>query len=284
MATLYRLKGSTDFNASAYWGGSTPATADDLRIIDGADGFDTNTNQAAKDFASVWFDKRFGDPSTRIGVSGGPLTFDCDRTNTGVFKFQGQCAELGLAPGSGTSKFHRLEWSPLNATAKLLLQGSGTVTTLLLQRGQSVVNGGIAAPTIVVEGGRHIIAAHTAGTDVPNIVVAGGEVVLRRDWTSLKVIGSGVVYIELDAGVTGGTVEIGTDPDRGGVVLRQGDLGVITGYSGVLDESELQRAATAANANFYSRLTRLRRNGAAELAFTSGPTNFGLGPVTRVVG
>lgn len=281
MATRYRLKGSTDFMASAYWGGASPASNDDLRIGEGADGFDTNTSQPSIDLKSIWFDKRFGDPSTRIGITGGPLTFDVNQTGTGVFKFQGRCAELGYAFGAGAA-CATMEWSPQNDTAKLLAGGTGTFTELLLQRGQSTIGSGAAITTGVIEGGYHVIAAHASNT--PALTVSGGVLVLRRDWSSLKVCGTGQVIVELDAGVTGGTIEIAGDPNACGVMIRQGDTGAITGISGVLDETELQRAATVANATFYSRLTRLRRNGAAEIAFTSGPTNKGLGPVVRVVG
>lgn len=278
MATKIRYPGSKDWTNTTYWsGGAVPANGDDVRVTKGADGFDTNLNNPTKDYLSLWFDRGYGDQSTKVGTSASPFEADIDRTNTGVFKFAGQCAEFNIKAGSGTGVINQLEWFPLNDNATLKT-GAATTALLILQSGRSVIGSAHVVTSMVVEGGSHVLQTHASNT--PAIVCTGGTLTVQRDWSSLTVSGKAVVIIELDSAFTGGTITVHGKDAR--IIWRFGNTGNCVFYAGVMDLSELSLDSTRGTLGMYGAATEIKERGSARL--TGGTrTDYGRGPTVMTV-
>jgi len=281
MATNYRTKGSTNFSTTAYWLVAGAATAlannQDLRINEGIDSFDSGLTQAL-DFLSVVFEESYGDLSTRIGTSASPISFDVNQTSTGRFKFLGRCAELNIG-GSG-KVIYDLLFAPKNPNAALNIDACSS-TNLTIESGSVTIGENYAATNIYVLGGTVTIKAHQPASNVPNVYVLGGKVILQRDWTLLQISGKGKVEVELASG-TGGTVELVGDPNDASFEPHFGDTGNCTFRSGLVILSKIAKAITVGTVDFFPAATEVLARAGANWS-TGTRTDRGTGPAKRTV-
>lgn len=238
MAVSNRLRGSTDFANAAYWSLGALAAGNDLRISEGADGFDTNVNQAGIDFASVYFDQQYGDQSTVLGPTA-PLKFDVDRTNTGIFKFNGRCATLNLAAGTVTGKIWELNWLPLNPNARLNLTAVTLATKIFADNGTIDIAGDVIFTTGEFAGGASYIRYNATAATL--LQFNSGTHYVYRSWTNMEINGDAIVYVDTDT-VAGGAVAINGKTAQ--LIHLSGNMGALDIKTGTYDKSQLKKAAT----------------------------------------
>lgn len=272
MATLNRTAGSVDFNASAYWGGSSPASNDTLIIAVGADPFSTNVDQSAKDFLAVTFDTGYGDQSTVIGSAASPLRFDCNQTGAGIVTFAGACAELNLQAGTGGT-IATLKFRPRNSNSRMNLGASTISTRMELEGGRSNIGQTVTlSGTTIIYEGSHRVERHGAGTNAPSITLVGGQLIMERDWTTLTVMG-GELVIDLDDGSVGGAVNI-----YGGKCRHvRGSAASVEAFAGTYDRSVIAKPYTVSDLKMHPNATEVLERGALK-ATISARTDYGKGP------
>jgi hypothetical protein len=274
MATVRRLRGSNDLSAIAYYStGALPSAGDTLVFDDGADSLTSGMSAlSAINLAAVKFEQSFGDGTNTVGTAGAPLTMILDSAGARKLQFASRAGSLVLAAATAATKIDILELFPANAACRISLATATYETRLLVDTGVVSISDTVTvAGTLIVMGGSVVLEKHAS--NVPAIEVYGGTLELRRDFSSLKVAG-GVVSMTLESGVTGGTVAL----DGGRFRHLAGDLGAVTAKGGIFDAGELNRDATIASMARYSASTYVAPKGAARVAFTAGPTDFGRGP------
>lgn len=272
MPTNFRAIGNGDFGSSTYW--TAPlATDDDVRVQEGLEDFNAGLNQAGLDFLSVNFEEGYGDDSTTVGLPAAPLRCDINRSGAGTFDFAARCQAFYCRGGTSSALWANVNWRPRNPSANFLPQDM-TMTLARLQNGSALIPDSVivGAGGLFVYGGSHVLEHHAS--NVPDITVMGGALHLKRDWTSLRVKGTGRVTIELNPGVTGGTIEI--DSSSAEVVIVQGNVGVVTVWSGRLDKTRLRRAATCTSQTWHPTAIEIKERGGALLTGTR--TNIPPGP------
>lgn len=270
-----RIVGDGNFGSTAYWTAAL-ASNQDLRINKGAEDFNAGLNHAGKDFLSLWVAEGYGDESTQFGTPSSPLECNINQSGAGVFDFAGRCANFYARGGSGTARWATVQWRPRNNQARFL-PAAVDFTTCRLVRGVALLPDTVTIGSggLWVYDGAHTVEPHAS--NAPDIVALGGTLNLRRDFASLKVQGRARVVIELDPGVTGGTVDIESADAQ--VVLIRGDLGAVSVRAGTLDKSRLAAAAACSSQTWHPTSTEIRERGAELLTGTR--TNIAGGP--RVV-
>lgn len=267
MAINYRKPGGPDFGATGNWDIAL-ASGDDLRVVEGAQDFDSGLDQSSKDFLSVFFESSFGGPAQATGSASAFLKFNCNQTGTGKVKIAHQGAELYIQAASTSGVHNEVEIYPRSPTMRIVY-GDSTINKLLIESGQCDFGGGCTLPAsnpVNILGGSHKIQAHTAGTNEPTIHAYGGQLLLQRDFTDLFIYAGAQVTLDLPTGTTGGNIYL-----RGGSLTHlKGSLGTIFGFAGRYDRSRLARPATGTAYHKYAQLIEVpERTAAAVVTFTN---------------
>lgn len=260
MATSIRTKGGTNFNDLGYWsGGALPADGDTVIMAEGSDDYASGENALlARDLALF----RVG-PLCRSNFRGSPLRLCADRTNTGIFLYEG-AGELWRVSGATDNDIYSIQWRPSSRCRLELTNCDNKYFEIV--RGSAVLGSDVTTEDVWNMGGDLFLAD---GADVVNnLYCLGGVTECERALTyALIAEGAKLIY----RGRTYTAAEIVQD---GGVLdYRSGDITVKRTRRGVHDESKFEGTANTVGTH-HSHVSGVIKQGLGGLKPTTSAWQY----------
>ena len=261
MATVRRNPGNVDLgDMASYSTAALPSAGDTLYFGDGNDAYVTNMNAlAAIDLAVLAFA-----PQWKGKFDTTAMAVTCDRSDSGVLKFEGSTSGTCKFTGGSTNKVYKILWYP---TAGARGEFTNVVNQVFeITGGSALINSGCTLVNVYVMGGDLVI--DTDGSDtVTGLYCYGGRTTIKRAFTTLYVGPGATVYIDTDT-YAGGTINC----EGGVIVWYSGNLMTMLLKKGVLDVSKFRRSGQVVQ-NFESWAT-------AQVLVSSGGLQPTVGSVT----
>lgn len=251
MAEQVHVVGAVDWGLNISWRtltygtGTIPADGDTVRFTDGTDAVTGTMNQSGIDLAFMYEGPGF---SGRVGTESGPLQIDVNNSSAGIWD-KGGPGTWHITPGT--------IWTA-NLRAGASTYYGGTVDIVNVFGGIHRFTDGcdLNGNPVTVKGGQ--VTIDYKGSDTPNVTIHGGLAYIYRA-TGTLTVRAGRAIVMVDRAATGATTVVveGT----GMLDWRAGNIGTLTGTSGVIDFSKIIQPITITNST-YSGARAIARNGA----------------------